>query len=461
MPDGQAHISRIHRGLLFLLAAVFTGAVLASCTKDPDFEPIRNPGTADIESAHGQRLGNDGPARVLLMYMAGMNSLDSYIRNNLKTLTEHYIPAKGSNSALLVYCRFPKNGSFRTENESHLIQLSLGRFGEVLQDTLQTYSADTRAATASTVRNVLRDARAAFPTGQFGVLFSSHGTGWVPKGYYENPSYYEDGDEGISWSSLRKRAAFRPQDVPVPYVPRKVDPSLPAVKSFGEDRYNDESYQIDIEDLAEAIPFKLDYIIFDACLMGGIEVAYALKDKCGLLAFSQAEILAEGLDYKTLAEYLLKKNEPDLEGVCKAFYTYYNGKQGDYRSATISLVDCGQMDAMAEICAELFEQYRSGIQAVDPNRVQPFFRDDYHYYYDLYDILDKAGASPQDLSRLNAVLAKAILYKNATPYFIQSSGFPIKVFSGFSMFLPAADSGMYLNNFYKTLSWNQATGLVR
>ena len=69
---------------------------------------------------------------------------------------------------------------------------------------------------------------------------------------------------------------------------------------------NSRAYEMNIEDFAAAIPMKMDYIIMDACLMGGIEVAYALKDKCDRIIFSQAEVIGDGLcEYDTMASRLL------------------------------------------------------------------------------------------------------------------------------------------------------------
>ena len=56
------------------------------------------------------------------------------------------------------------------------------------------------------------------------------------------------------------------------------------------------------EALFKARGNKTDILGFDACLMGGIEVAYELAGKCDRLGFSQAEVLAEGFNYKTLGE---------------------------------------------------------------------------------------------------------------------------------------------------------------
>ena len=85
----------------------------------------------------------------------------------------------------------------------------------------------------------------------------------------------------------------------------------PDVKSIGVQNISkSELIEIDITDLAEAIPMNMDYIIFDACFMGGVEVAYELMEKCDKMVFSQTEILADGMDYKTMCSYLFAAGEP-------------------------------------------------------------------------------------------------------------------------------------------------------
>ena len=57
---------------------------------------------------------------------------------------------------------------------------------------------------------------------------------------------------------------------------------------------------MDVLEMVRAITIHLDYIIFDACLMGGIEVAYELRNVADKIGFSQAEILAHGFPYKPI-----------------------------------------------------------------------------------------------------------------------------------------------------------------
>ena len=78
-------------------------------------------------------------------------------------------------------------------------------------------------------------------------------------------------------------------------------------------------------------------------------------------------------------------------------------------------------------------------------------------FYDLESIVRVAGASEEEIARLQNALDQCILYKGHTPEFMNE--FSIDIFSGFSMYLPSHGS-IELNKFYQTLQWNIATGLV-
>ena len=192
--------------------------------------------------------------------------------------------------------------------------------------------------------------------------------------------------------------------------------------------------------------------------MGGIEVAYELRGKCRTLGFSQAEVLAEGFDYKTLTQHLLLKETADPMGVCKDYFSQYDIQSGIYRSATISMVDCDKLEPVAEVCREIFSAHRAGLETITPSNVQRFYRSGKHWFYDLESIIREAGASEEEIAGLQDALAGCVLYKGHTPGFMNE--FKIDIFSGFSMYLPC-DGSLELDKFYKTLQWNQATGLVQ
>ena len=150
--------------------------------------------------------------------------------------------------------------------------------------------------------------------------------------------------------------------------------------------------------------------------------------------------------------------------VCKDYFYQYKKPDGTTSSssayATISVVDTEHLDELADVCRDIFEKYREKINAVNAGKVQIYYRMDRHFFYDLRDIVAKAGASAEDLAVLDEALGKVIVYKDHTDYFFS---IPIKdnTYSGLSMYLPPKGSEV-LDKFYKeNLDWNAATQLVK
>ena len=429
-------------------------ALAAACSVDEEFRRSDSRDSRDIPPT---RSDDSEMRNVLLLYSAGFNSLSTYLREDIEDeLMSGYIPSGGRNdNVLLVFSKLTaKPRDYQTQTSPVLFRLYKDARGEVVSDTLRTWPVGTRAVDADVVTDVLNCVRERFPAAGYGVIFSSHATGWMPEGYYSDPYYFDGGSGDDFWNAPRRLYRYREIG----------DDAWPAVKSVGQE-YADgtsESYEIDLEDFADAIPFKLDYLIFDACLMGGVEVAWALRDKASLVAFSQTEILADGMPYKTLGNTLLGPAGPDVRKVCEDYFEQYSSRSGSSRSATISLIDTRGMEALAGECALLFEQYRDEIASLQYKSVQCFGRYvsgyDRHWFFDLRDIIEKAGATEEELEAFDVILSGAVLYAAHTPTFLNLT---INTDCGLSMYLPVAGSD-YLNEFYRSsISWNDVTALVK
>lgn len=394
--------------------------------------------------------------RVLIVYSAGFNSLSNYLKDDITELKNGYIPSSKGKEVLLVASKTcERSGDYRTQTEPVLFRISKdGRKGQqVVLDTLMTLPRGTVMADSGTMAALLSYISEKFPSKSYGMIFSSHATGWLPEGYFSNPGMFDN--KGADQSRRRN-------DGLVPYYEKPLDPSLPPVRSAGQEVYvvDGKRYtkEMEIEDLAAAVTVHMDYILFDACLMGGIEVAYALRNVTDFVGVAPTEVLAEGIDYSTVASRLLLETPAAPQKVCSDFYDTYDRKTGQSRSATISYIDCRKLGDLAGVCRELFGKYGDVISVMDADNVQGYFYDSaHHWHYDLYDIVAKAGADPEELARLQEALDKCVTYKAATPSFFQTR---IETYSGLSMYLPS-DGSPYLNEYYKTLSWNGATGLVK
>lgn len=424
---------------LIAAAVLLCGMSLTSCRKTgPDNFP--------------DRINN-----VLLIYTAAKNDLASYIETNIRQMCKGDIPEGNESNILLVYEKYSLS---YMPTSSQLVRIYRSG-GQVVRETVETYGGDMIAAEASTMKAVLEDVREHFPAeGGYGLLFTSHANGWLPKGYYSNPGLY---DNSVEMSYRRADTARQSYSSPewVPYVERTQDPSMPAVKSIGNERgiLNgvSVSYEMDLTEFAGAIPMHLDYIIFDCCLMGGIEVAYELKDKCSRIIFSPTEILSAGYCYETLASRLLSGSEPYLEGFCMDTFDKFDQQTGYNRSCTISMVDCTMLKPLAEACRTIFSNHRKEVDALKGSGIQKYFRMTDHWFYDLRDIAANAGADEDELAQLDAALEGCVIYKAATPSFLS---IPINRYSGLSSYLPGNGSD-YLDRCYRSLAWNDASGLVQ
>lgn len=421
-------------------AALASLLMLSAVACDKTFDDMPgNKGTTPVRDVTPEK------AQVMILYSAGFNSLCAALEDDVNDIKSGYLPLVGSMSkAVLVYSRrLSETGRYTDRTPSYLIRLSVDGWGKVISDTLKTWPETDEAVSASTMTDVLETVKGLYPHASYGMVFSSHGSGWLPSGYYSTGKITA-GTAGLQ---------------AVPYIDPNTDGSMPRVKSIGIDNITSRNtYEMEIETFAQALPMKFDYIIIDACLMGCVEVAYALKDKCDKLVFSQAEVLEDGLcDYTTLTQRVLRPVVPDLYNLCEDSYRHYKNQDDPiYRSLTISMIDCTRLDGLAESCKSLFSKYRNQISLVNAANVQGYFRARKHWFYDLTDILRQSGIPEADMTDYNKAMSDCVLYNAATDTFIN---FDIRTHCGLSMYLPA-DGNSELDEFYKTLSWNKASGLV-
>ncbi len=438
----------------YLIASLAVLLGVFSCDKDENFEPGA-PTPDSSSTVQPGRTPSEEVRHVMVMVAGGYNSLYSYMSEDMRMLEEGYLPTGTYRSAdvLVVLSRFTAAyQDYTTPSAPVLYRMYRDPQGRTVKDTLKVWNGDTQIFGGNTLTEALDLVYKRYPAKGYGMVVSSHASGWLPEGYYNDPSKYEKSSLDLFSARRSSRAwTYTPGCFP------PLDP-YPAVKSIGQDNDSDlVGVEMDLDEFVSAIPMHLDYLLIDACLSGCVEVAYALREKADIVGFSQTEILADGFDYKTITEHLLQP-EPDPVAVCQDYFNYYDSQSGSNRSATISVIDTRKMDALSEVCATLFEKYRSQISSLNGYRVQGYFRHERHFFYDLRDILVKAGITEEETAALDDALAECVLYKAATPYFLS---LPIRTACGLSMYLPSMGSS-YLDNFYRTrITWNQATKLVQ
>ena len=377
----------------------------------------------------------------VFVYMGlGYNNLSLNLKDDLMELKDGVLPELGRDKAVLAFCHnTARSGDYLTPNPPCLLRLyRMEGIGVI--DTLKVYPSEMISASAECIRTVLSDVRELFPSKSYSMLLSSHSTGWIPPQYRAGTEQWSlsarqmgiEGDES-EWSSF------------------------PATKSIGAQYPLSRVYEIELKEFASAIPMKMDYILFDSCLCGGIEVAWELKDVCDRIVFSPTEVLSMGFQYSSMIYNLMNGAEADLEKVCRDYFELYDAQSDNMRSATISSVDCRKLDALASEFSRILKNHPCDFGTFPRTGVQKYFYDNKAWFFDLRDFAREMGASSSELLALDAALSECVLCHFETPSFFSV---PMERCCGLSVYIPNPNFAI-LNDYYKTLGWNSATGLVK
>ena len=275
------------------------------------------------------------------------------------------------------------------------------------------------SASPELLRQVINDTKVIAPASSYGMILFSHATGWLPAKAFKDPA---------KWDPL---FSGRQQ-----VVPRSI--------------FEDQGREMELADFAAAIPDGMfEFIASEMCFMSSVETGYALRNKTKYLLASAPEVLSPGFTplYTTSLD-LLYKPQADLEGFAQAFFDYFNGLQGAYRSAAISLVRTSEMESLATLTREI----NLSLSQEQIDQVQYYDRQGKpHVFFDFGDYIKKAATADQ-ISRMNVLLDKAVIFKLNTPKLININ---IDKHSGLSVYIPQA-SLPRLNKAYEDTEWYKA-----
>lgn len=141
------------------------------------------------------------------------------------------------------------------------------------------------------MQRVISDFKRLSPARNYGIVFWSHGTGWIS----------ESGSIDESSSSENK---------------------MMTPLSFGSDGYAGKHMKI--TSLAKALSgHSFEFIYFDCCHMGSVEVAYELRHATDNLVASTTELGVEGMPYDLNVTPLLKGR---YDQAADNTFNYYNRK---------------------------------------------------------------------------------------------------------------------------------------
>ena len=254
----------------------------------------------------------------------------------------------------------------------------------------------------ATLDGFLRFAESAYAADHYALILSGHGSGLMKKDF-ETSSYVP---QGICSDASGTTDGMSVQDALAPAL---------------------QSHEIDV-------------LGFDACLMGMVEVVWAVKDHVQYVIASEANESADGWDYKNWLSDWIERDDRSprtfAEQQVLSYQNYYTSVVPPFQ-VTVSVVETSKLSALGDAINGLYAQY-----ALDEFIYQALTFDDvFRDYYDLWSIADLTGDAT-----LKSAIENVVIYN----WFSDGEGAP----GGLSIMFVERFPNAYLNtSFCQDLDW--------
>ena len=396
-------------GMFLLLLVVFV-----SCGRNP----LPSPAKPDVIAK------GDTARRTLLVYMMAENSLTDYALTDVAEIKKA-VPQISSDCRLFVYvdgCESPKLTQYYRLTDGKVGYTDMTLFAN------DVCSSDT-AALGAVLDFILDD----YPTKSLDMVLWSHADGWLPD-YARNsaPNRTIGVDNGKNThSNLTKKA-------------------------------------IEIAELAallERLPVKVDRLLFDACFMQCVEVAYTLRNAVRWVIASPAEIPGDGAPYEFVVKAFF-----DTDGVKCIMDGYKAAYDDGYMGVVLS---AAYMPAMQRLADETYSNvctYFNSNKKRDYLNVFAYLPGEKNglygplpCYYDANAVM-MGYLSDVDYAMWKAALDAALPYAVTTgswysSYLRKSEPVDLEKYSGISMYMPQSSSRYNsLNVAFSATEWYRAAG---
>ena len=405
--------------------------VLAACSNEiPEQQPAKRSG------------------RTVLAYLISNNkagSLDTYLRDNVIDMYTALGNMKESCTLLVFYRPYtgdaplskPTLMSFYADGRGNINNVAALTGSELTFDAVcriaqkKEYTMNSQIATDSVVmKEVFTDMQIVAPSDSYGLILGSHASGWM---------------KGNSVQS----------------------------KAFGDD----DGYNIDIPDLADVLKNsfseKLDFVLFDACMMGTAEVGYELRETTSYCIASVMETPVYGFPYDQILPYLYSENV-DYSAVCHEFVSF---NKTNNLWGTCAVMDCSQMENLASAVKAKLSEWQDALSSVSMQNVQQYGVGSYRYFsYDVLDFFRELGRKSgvvkttdlnEAIASVQSALNQAVIAKDClsgVDYDFDGVVIDGTRFCGIGMYIleeynPYVANKTAWNDYYKqSISWYHAAG---
>ena len=375
----------------------------------------------------------DGPdvpvtpvGQTVFMFFPWSNSLLSDFRRTVEDMQTVVAQRSMKDERVMVFMA-------TSEREAVLFELKKQN-GRCLTDTLQHYS-DRPFTSRQWLTSLFSEVMTLAPASRYGMVVGCHGLAWVPVQGQRNARKKLDSQERIDEEDnlykeeklleeerLERKKQGLSKDQPQPNDLMHFEVQGPVTTRFIGGTYPET--QIETTDLANAMAdagFHTEYILFDACYMSSVEVAYELKDVTHYLIASPTEVISYGFPYITMGKHLL--GTPNYKGIVDSFISFYSSYNLPY--GTVAVTDCTQLDALAAIAQQINE---AATEQLAPNGVQ--IMDGYSptLFYDLGHLMSLKDAGTVLTAAFAEQLDKTVPYKGHTDqYFTTLKDAPVDI----------------------------------
>lgn len=378
------------KAISLLFSTILLTLALAACSNSD--EPAKHP---------------DPVSRTVLVYMVANNNLHDnrypsrdYDHLDLAEMADAARNGGLNGGRLLVY---------------HVSADDAPRLLEIMPDGSQTvlraYPEGTVSVAAKQMRGVLDDVRSLAPAADYGIVFWSHGSGWL--------------EDGIEQSQN--------------------------LRSFGLDG---SSAKMNVSVLADVLAgYDHSFIYFDCCLMAGVEVFYELRECAPYIVASASELPVFGMDYTSNIPCFFASGQPDLRRAALNTYKWYDARTDEYRTCTISLIETARLDAVAAAARDIYASMSLPYNL--HSYPQTYLRGS-SFYYDLADYAGKImDLDSEKVKKLTEAIDAAVVCRYNTPYLWPGTQFDavrLDSHCGMSTFMVRSGQDIFKRN-YNHLKW--------
>lgn len=314
----------------------------------------------------------DGPdvpvtpvGQTVFMFFPWSNSLLSDFRRTVEDMQTVVAQRSMKDERVMVFMA-------TSEREAVLFELKKQN-GRCLTDTLRRYS-DRPFTSRQWLTSLFSEVMTLAPASRYGMVVGCHGLAWVPVQGQRSARKRQGSQERIDEEdNLYKEERIDKEEL---YKEERIDKEGDDLMHFEVQgpvttRFIGGTYpetQIETTDLADAMAdagLHTEYILFDACYMSSVEVAYELKDVTHYLIASPTEVISYGFPYITMGKHLL--GTPNYKGITDSFISFYSSYYLPY--GTVAVTDCTQLDALAAIAQQINEAAEEPTNAASAKQI--------------------------------------------------------------------------------------------